>query len=74
METINPEVTGRRVPRSTRKRGLLRLAAMMARYGVSGKTIDRWEESGKISKSIRIGRFRYWREEELDELDQSRTA
>jgi predicted DNA-binding transcriptional regulator AlpA len=74
METIQPGVTSRRTPGVARKKNLLPLRAVMARYGgISDRTVDRWTESGKLSKPIKIGRLRYWREEELDELDASRT-
>jgi hypothetical protein len=41
METIQPEATGRRSPARGRK--LLPTTAVMARYSVSDRTVDRWE-------------------------------
>jgi predicted DNA-binding transcriptional regulator AlpA len=70
METVQPGVTGRRSP-ATRK---LPTRAVMSRYGVSDRTVDRWtaDLNLKFPKPIRINRRRYWDEEELDQFDASR--
>jgi predicted DNA-binding transcriptional regulator AlpA len=73
METIQPGVTSRRAPGGVRKKTLLPLRKMMERYSVSDRTIDRWSEDGILPKPIKIGRLRYWREEELDAFDEART-
>jgi predicted DNA-binding transcriptional regulator AlpA len=67
METINPGITGRRVP--TKRK--LPTRAVMARYDVSDRTIDRWvaDPSLGFPKPIRIKRRRYWDEDALDEFD-----
>jgi excisionase family DNA binding protein len=44
---------------------LLDVDKMAALLGVARRTVERWEASGKLIKSIRIGRLRHWRRDEV---------
>ena len=44
------------------------------RYGRSGRSVDRWVESGVLPKPIYINGQRYWDEADLDERDEARKA
>jgi predicted DNA-binding transcriptional regulator AlpA len=73
MDTIQPEVTGRRSP-TTRSKKKLPTRAVMSRYGVSDRTVDRWVADPCLNfpKPIRINRRRYWDEDALDAFDATR--
>jgi predicted DNA-binding transcriptional regulator AlpA len=73
METVQPGVTGRRSP-TTRSKKKLPTRAVMSRYGVSDRTVDRWvaDPNLKFPKPIYIQRRRYWDEAELDAFDATR--
>jgi predicted DNA-binding transcriptional regulator AlpA len=52
----------------------LNARAVCARYGRSGRTIDRWVEARVLPKPLYIQKQRYWLEEALDEGDKARWA
>jgi len=62
------------VQRTTIKPGRkLTSAEVAARYGGrSVRTIDRWIENGELPPPMRINRFRFWDEKELDAFDARR--
>jgi predicted DNA-binding transcriptional regulator AlpA len=71
MQTVELGVTGQGLPtgRSNKK---LPTRAVMTRYDVSDRTIDRWtaDETLGFPKPFYIRRRRYWREEDLDLFDK----
>jgi predicted DNA-binding transcriptional regulator AlpA len=72
MQTIQPEVTGRRSPANRSKKRLLGIRAVMARYGdCADRTIDRWVADPKLGfpNPIKINRRRFWDEDEFDAFD-----
>jgi predicted DNA-binding transcriptional regulator AlpA len=73
METVQPGVTGRGPP-ETRSKKKLPTRAVMARYSISDRTIDRWTADPELNfpKPIYIQRRRYWEEDELDAFDASK--
>ena len=81
METIDPGVTGRRLPghvRTKRARSKRKLPTreVMARYGVCDRTIDRWLADPKLCfpKPKIIRKRRYWDEADLDDFDDRAEA
>src|SRR4051794_6901820 len=48
--------------------------AVCARYGIAAQTVDRWLERGLLPEPMRVRRYRYWSEAELDVFDQRRMA
>ena len=48
--------------------------ALKERYGVVGKTIDRWVEAGILPQPMRINKSRYWDEAELEQVERQRMA
>jgi predicted DNA-binding transcriptional regulator AlpA len=60
------------IPSTGLGRRKLTSRAMSLRYGVSGKTIDRWTEDGILPSPMRINNVRYWDEEEVDQRDRER--
>jgi predicted DNA-binding transcriptional regulator AlpA len=72
METMQPEVTGRRSP--TRRGRLSPTSKVMERYSCSDRTIDRWVADPDLNfpKPIYIKRRRFWFDDQLDEFDASR--
>lgn len=42
---------------------------LKARYGISDPTLHRWEKSGKIPRSFKLGHRKLWVTEQLDEHD-----
>jgi hypothetical protein len=48
----------------------LPMKAMCGRYGVVGRTIDRWTEAGILPPPLVINRRRYWDEEELEQRER----
>jgi predicted DNA-binding transcriptional regulator AlpA len=75
VETIHSGLTGRRSP-ATRSKKKLPTRAVMARYDVSDRTIDRWVANTLLGfpQPIRINRRRYWDESALDAFDESRVG
>jgi predicted DNA-binding transcriptional regulator AlpA len=73
MQTIQPQVTERAVP-AARSKKLLPTRAVMARYDVSDRTIDRWVADPTLNfpRPIRINRKRFFFEHELDAFDAGR--
>jgi predicted DNA-binding transcriptional regulator AlpA len=72
MQTIQPQ-TERAVP-AARSKKLLPTRAVMARYDVSGRTIDRWVADPTLNfpQPLRINRKRFFYEHELEEFDETR--
>jgi predicted DNA-binding transcriptional regulator AlpA len=73
MQTIQPQVTGR-AALAARSKKLLPTRAVMDRYSVSDRTIDRWVADPKLNfpQPIRINRKRFFYEHELEEFDGTR--
>jgi predicted DNA-binding transcriptional regulator AlpA len=51
---------------------LLPLRAMVERYSVTERTIDRWLTSGILPEPLRINGIRYWRLGELEQRERAR--
>ena len=51
---------------------MLPIKPVCDRYGISAQTVDRWLERGLLPEPMRVRRYRYWSESELDEFDQKR--
>jgi hypothetical protein len=51
---------------------LLPLRAMVDRYSVTERTIDRWLASGILPEPLRINGLRYWRLGELEQRERAR--
>jgi predicted DNA-binding transcriptional regulator AlpA len=51
---------------------LLPLRAMVERYSVTERTIDRWLASGILPEPLRINGIRYWRLGELERRERER--
>jgi predicted DNA-binding transcriptional regulator AlpA len=73
METVQPGVTGRRSP-ATRSKKLLPTRAVMERYQVSDRSIDRWVADPNLGfpQPLKINRKRFFYEHELDAFDATR--
>ena len=56
---------------ATRK---LKASALQQRYGVADRTIDRWVETGVLPQPMRINRYRYWDEAEIEQRERERMA
>jgi predicted DNA-binding transcriptional regulator AlpA len=52
----------------------LPMRALCERYGVSSKTIDRWLETGILPQPLRINRYRYWDEGDLEAFERKRMS
>jgi hypothetical protein len=51
---------------------LLPMRAMVDRYSVTERTIDRWLDSGILPEPLRINGIRYWRLGELELRERER--
>jgi predicted DNA-binding transcriptional regulator AlpA len=70
-----PEVTGKAI--STADEDLfLPAARVRKRYGVSSMSIHRWLQDQKLNfpRPIYIGRYRYWKVDELSAWEIARAA
>jgi hypothetical protein len=47
-------------------------SAVVARYGKTAKTLDRWVETGIIPRPKYINGYKFWEEVELDASDSAR--
>lgn len=58
----------------TRSRKYFRAHDLMARYGCSISTINRWERAGLIPKAIQFNRGgpRFWESFEIEQSDKAR--
>ena len=50
----------------------LPIRQLCARYCISPQTVDRWQEQGLLPQPMRVRRYRYWSELELDRMDAQR--
>ena len=50
---------------------MLPMGQVCKRYGVTDRTVDRWLERGIIPRPFRINRYRYWRESDLVQFEQT---
>lgn len=57
--------------RAESQKRYLRKTQVAERYQVSTRTLDRWAESGKLPKPVRIGVVPMW---DLDELEAQERA
>jgi predicted DNA-binding transcriptional regulator AlpA len=72
VETIDPGVAVRRLSGTRRKRrSLIPTRALIERYNVCDRTIDRWTADPELGfpKPRMIRKRRYWDEAELDDFD-----
>jgi predicted DNA-binding transcriptional regulator AlpA len=54
---------------------LLRVKQLRERYGISGRTIDRWAKRGILPLPVKMSNgMRCWRETDLEELERSRMS
>ena len=51
---------------------MLPMGQVCRRYGVTDRTIDRWLERGILPQPLRINRYRYWRESDLQRFERER--
>jgi DNA-binding transcriptional MerR regulator len=51
---------------------MLPIKPVCERYGITAQTVDRWLEQDLLPQPMRVRRYRYWSESELDEFDQKR--
>jgi predicted DNA-binding transcriptional regulator AlpA len=51
---------------------MLPMGQVCRRYGVTDRTIDRWLERGILPEPLRINRYRYWRESDLERFERER--
>jgi predicted DNA-binding transcriptional regulator AlpA len=51
---------------------LLPMRAMVERYSVTERTIDRWLDGGILPEPLRINGLRYWRLGELEQRERAR--
>ena len=51
---------------------LLPLQQMCRRYGISARTIDRWLESGILPQPVWMGKVRFWRLGDLQQIERER--
>jgi predicted DNA-binding transcriptional regulator AlpA len=51
---------------------LLPTRDLIARYGVTDRTIDRWLSQGVLPPPVRINRRRYWRASEIEQRERER--
>jgi DNA-binding transcriptional MerR regulator len=65
-------MTGKTQTRPWKRKRKLRTQDVCARYNISSKTVDRWVETGILSKPMYINGIRYFDEDELDQRDQER--
>jgi predicted DNA-binding transcriptional regulator AlpA len=54
----------------------LPIGAVVARYGVCSKTLDRWADSGRLEfpQPLRINRRRFWRLTDLQDWERAQAA
>jgi hypothetical protein len=74
MQTLDPGVTGRRVPGEHKRGRKLPRKKTCERYGVCSKTIERWEKNPALGfpRALVINGRKYDDEDELDEWDATR--
>lgn len=53
---------------------LLPVAQLRRRYSVCSRTLDRWLEDGILPQPVRINRYRYWRESDLERFERERMS
>jgi predicted DNA-binding transcriptional regulator AlpA len=51
---------------------LLPLQQMCRRYGISARTIDRWLENGILPQPVWMGKVRFWRLADLQQIERER--
>jgi hypothetical protein len=52
----------------------LRMQAMKARYDVTERTIDRWQDAGILPAPMRVNGVRYWSLRELEQCERERMS
>jgi DNA-binding transcriptional MerR regulator len=65
-------MTGKTKTGPWKRKRKLRTQDVCARYNISTKTVDRWVDTGILSKPMYINGIRYFDEDELDQRDQER--
>src|SRR4051794_22451612 len=51
---------------------MLPIKPVCERYGISAQTVDRWLERGLLPEPMRVRRYRYGSESNLDDFDKKR--